>query len=224
MAHDNWMRGGLRHAARLVLAAGLATAAGAPVAAAGPHDYLFHEEKVRDDSQYFLHLAVQKYGHEEAVLRPVLPRLRSVEEDLPVLLFLANKSVEPLEGIAALRARGFSWAVIFDRARVPVKVLFRGVTENPGPPYGKAWGYWKKNPQSVRLNDRDIAGLVRIQIGARWAKMSALELARAHGQGKKVVVLVAEQKGRPWRAASAAKSTGPGRGKGHQKTRGPEER
>ncbi|MGH9798068.1 MAG: hypothetical protein ACRD5D_07910, partial [Candidatus Polarisedimenticolia bacterium] len=217
-------RNGWKPAATFVLAAALAAAAGAPEASAATYDFLFSVDRVRDDTQYFLHLAVQKYGHEEAVLRPVLPRLRSVEEDLPVLLFLANKSVEPLEAIAALRARGFSWAVIFDRARVPVKVLFRGLTENPGPPYGKAWGYWKKNPQSVRLSDRDIAGLAQIQIGARWAKMSALELARARGQGKKVVVLVAERKGRPWRAASAAKTTGPGRGKGQQKTRGPEER
>jgi hypothetical protein len=197
--------------AALVLA--LVPASGTAFAASrASFNFLFDMDRVTNDSQMFLHLTVARYGPERPALEPLLPRLRNLEEDLPVALYLAHRSYTPLADIVALRARGFSWSVIFTKAEVPVAVLFRGIKENPGPPYGKAWGYWRKNPKSVRLSDAEITGLVQIQIGARWARMSRLEMARARGQGKKVPALVAARKGRPWQAARTGHAGGPGRG------------
>lgn len=196
----------------LVLAAALASGT-ASAARRASHDYLFDMNRVSNDGQMFLNLTVARYGPERAVLEPLLPRLRNLDEDLPVVLFLGHKSYTPLPEIVALRARGFSWSVIFGKVEVPVAVLFRGIKEDPGPPYGKAWGYWKKNPKSVRLSDTEISGLAIVQIGARWARMSPLELARARGQGKKVAVLVAAKKGRPYQAARAEQGQGRGQGK-----------
>jgi hypothetical protein len=194
----------------LALAAASGTAVAAPRAS---FHYLFDIDRVSNDSQLFLNLTVARYGPERPVLEPLLPRLRNLEDDLPVALFLAHRSYTPLADVVALRARGFSWSVIFTKVEVPVAVLFRGIKEDPGPPYGKAWGYWRKNPKSVRLSDAEIAGLVQVQIGSRWARMSALEMARSRGQGKKVPAMVAARKGRPWQAARAEHAGGPGKGR-----------
>lgn len=204
-----------------LMAALLAVAS--PAHAGTSFDFLFSMSSVGDDNQMFLNLTVSKYGYERAELEPVLPRLRSVEVDLPVVLFLARKSGEPVEVIAGLRSRGFGWSVIFQKLEVPVGILFTGIDSDPGPPYGKAWGYWKKNPRSARLADGDIAGLVQIQIGSRWARLTPFEMARARGQGKKVAVLVADHKGRPWHAGKAEHAGGHGKGKGKSKAHGPKD-
>jgi hypothetical protein len=188
-------------------------AAATPVSAAS-FDFLFSMDQVTNDNQLFLNLTVGKYGYDRVEIGPILPRLRSVESDLPVVLFLARKSATSPDEIVALRARGFSWSVIFGKLRVAPKTLFVGIDQDPGPPYGKAWGYWKKNPASLRLTDADIVGLVQIQIGSRWAKLTPYELARAHGQGKRVAGLVATKKGRPWQDRPQHAAVGhPGKGK-----------
>lgn len=200
----------------LVLASMMAPAA-AIAAPRSSFDYLFNMERVSNDNQMFLNLTVGRFGTERVDLEPLLPRLRNLDDDLPVVLFLAQKSYTPLPEIVALRSRGFSWAVIFDKVEVPVSALFRGIRENPGPPYGKAWGHWSKNPKSLRLSDAEVAGLVHIQIGARFARMSPLELARARGQGRKVATLVAANKGRPWQAGKPEHAAGKGHAKDKSK-------
>ena len=193
-------------------------AAPVPARAGTSFDFLFSMDRVSDDKQFFLNVAVSNYGYDRVVLEPVLPRLRYVEADLPVVLFLAHECGRPPGYIVDLRARGSSWSVIFTRVGVPYDVLFAGIDRDPGPPYGNAWGHWRKQPRGPRLSDGDIAGLVQVQIGARAARMAPYELARARGQGRSIAVVVAEKKGRPYHAAKGAKGEHPGKGKpkGHK--------
>lgn len=184
-----------------------------PARAGASFDFLFSMDHVGDDNQYFLNVAVSNYGYNRVALEPVLPRLRYVEADLPVVLFLAHACGRPPGVIVDLRAQGLSWSVIFTRVGVPHDVLFAGIDRDPGPPYGKAWGHWRKSPRAVRLSDGDIAGLVQVQIGARAARMAPFEVARARGQGRPVAVLVAEKKGRPYHAAKGPKEKHQGKGK-----------
>src|SRR5262245_52508158 len=152
----------------VALATGALMAGARPAAAAGQFDFLFSMSNVHNDSQYFLNLAVSNYGYQPAVLQPVLPRVRYVEADLPVLMFLQQNSGWPLPQLVDLRASGASWSVIFTRVGVPQDVLFVGMPEDPGPPYGNAWGYWKKHPRGARLNDHDVCDLVKIQMASSW--------------------------------------------------------
>ncbi len=167
-------------------------------------DFLFSMEHASTDQQYFLSLAVSNYGYSREVLEPVVPRLRNLEVDLPVVLLLARESGRPLDVIVGWRAEGLSWSVIFGRADVPVDILFVGIDRDPGPPYGKAWGYWKKDRRGVRLSDSDVAGLAQIQIGSRVAGLAPFELVRARGQGRSVATVVAEKKGRPYQKGKPA--------------------
>src|SRR5215475_12834931 len=57
--------------------------AGAAPAAAGPSfEFLFNPNRVSNDHQLFLNLAVSNSGYDRAVLEPVLPRIQNVEADL----------------------------------------------------------------------------------------------------------------------------------------------
>ncbi len=175
-----------------LMAALLAVAS--PAHAGTSFDFLFSMSSVGDDNQMFLNLTVSKYGYERADLEPVLPRLRSVEVDLPVVLFLARKSGEPVEVIAGLRSRGFGWSVIFQKLEVPVGVLFAGIDSDPGPPYGKAWGYWKKHPRErLVARDRDVIGLAKLQVAARRHKVSPYTLIAERNKGVTIERYVAER-------------------------------
>ncbi len=188
-----------------------------PALAGASFDFLFSMDRVGNDNQYFLNLAVSNYGYDRAVLEPVLPRLRYVEADLPVVLFLAHASGRSVQVIVDLRAGGLSWSVVFTRLHVPFDLLFAGIDRDPGPPYGKAWGYWRKNPRAVQLTDGDVRGLAQVQVGARTAGLSPFDLARGKGQGKAVAVMVAEKKNRPYDKGRPEQAGGPPPGKGKPK-------
>ncbi len=216
----------LRRIAPVAVVLFLAVAAEHSTARAGSFDFLFNVSHVSDDDQYFLHLTVSNYGYDRAVLEPVLPRLDVVEVDLPVALFIAMKSGKSVDYVVGLRARGMSWAAVFGKVGVPVDVLFVGIDRDPGPPYGKAWGHWKKKGHRVELADEVVTGLVQVQLGARWAGLSIYDMARARGKGKKVSTLVADRKGRPHKEAKIKnsgkgnKSDKPANAKGKEKSKG----
>jgi hypothetical protein len=201
------------------LVVAIAIAASAHPASAGSFDFLFGMEHVHNDTQYFLNLAVSHSDAPRQVLEPLLPRVRSVEPDLPVLLYLHAASGWPLPQLVDLRARGASWSVIFTHVGVPQAVLFEGMPENPGPPYGNAWGYWKKNPRGARLRDNDVCDLVRIQMASRMVGVSQVDLARGYAHGMTAPIFVAEKHGRPYRndgGANASSQANPGNhGHGH---------
>ncbi len=174
-------------------------AAPIPAHAGASFDFLFSMGRVSNDRQIFLNVAVSNYGYDRVELEPVLPRLQYVDADLPVVLFLAHECGRPPGYIVDLRARGLAWSVIFTRVGVRPDVLFYGIDRDPGPPYGHAYGYWRKDPRGVRLSDNDIAGLVQVQIGARAARLAPYEIARGRGRGERVEYMVAEKRGRPYR-------------------------
>jgi hypothetical protein len=195
-----------------------AVVAAARPATAGSFDFLFGMDQVHNDTQYFLNLAVSNYGYQRPVLEPLLPRVRYVESDLPVLLYLQQASGWPLANLVELRAQGSSWSVIFTRVGVPQAVLFEGIPEDPGPPYGNAWGYWKKNPRGVRLADREVCDLVRIQMASRWVGAPQYDLARGYAHGITAPIYVADKKGRPYRHGdgnSQGENEGHHGGQGH---------
>ena len=161
------------------------------------YDFLFSTSSVNDDNQLYLNLAISNYAYPRTVIEPVLPRVRYVEQDLPVILFLASASGRPVQSIVDLRYDGLGWSVIFSRVGVPYDVLFANIERDPGPPYGKAWGHWKKNPKRCVLADSDIVGLVNVQVGHRVSGVSPYDIMKARSGGKSIATVVADKKGRP---------------------------
>ena len=62
----------------------------------------------------------------------------------------------------------------------------RAIDRDPGPPYGAAWGNWRRRPRAVVLSDSDISGLVQIQVGHRVIGSSPYDLAYGCGHGRPV--------------------------------------
>jgi hypothetical protein len=179
-----------------------------PAGAGSSFGFLFSPDLVRNDTQLFGNLAVTNSGYGKGIIEPLLPRIANVEADLPTILFLAHESGRPPGFIVDLRSRRLSWMEISRRAGVSPGVLFAGFEGNPGPPYGKAWGYWKNKGKEVRLGDRDFAGLVQVQLGSHWTGVSPNELVRAKRQGRSVPAFVAEKKGRPYAASAGSHGRG----------------
>jgi hypothetical protein len=210
MSHRSWRANALVLAAILVVASSTSTA--------GTFDFLFSARYADDDREIFLNLAVANSGYGRHELEPILPRLRHVETDLPVILFLARHSGRSVGYIAGLRIEGHSWSVIFGKVGVSMDVLFAGMGRDPGPPYGKAWGHWKKRSRSLVIADADVVGLVEIQLGHRISGVAVFELAQSSARGTSVHHVVAGKKSEP-EARKPAKGHGAGRGKakGHGK-------
>ena len=183
--------------ARTLLALALLTA---PTAAqALTYEYLFTPERIQTDRQLYLNLVVQDSGVPRATLEPLLPRMRYVTTDLPIVLFLTRASGKPVDSILTLRTRGLSWAQVFRDLGLGYQPLFVDLDRDPGGPYHTVWTSYRSEPTRLRLTDAQIRDLVDLQLGRKWAGMSAYDLARARARGRSVVVAVADKHGRPYR-------------------------
>jgi hypothetical protein len=191
-----------------------------PVKAGTSFEFLFSSNSIADDSQLMLHLAVGDYGYPRHMIEPVLPRLHYCEVELPVVLFLAHASGRSIDFIVGLRSEPLSWHVVFERCGVPYDVLFVGMDRDPGPPYGKAWGHWRKTSGKGALSDDSIAGLVQLQTAHRLTGIPVLDVVRAGREGRSVAVVVADKKGRPHRAAEGGHANAGKSGKGGKPGKG----
>src|SRR5438552_1254887 len=136
------------HMRRVALRTAAATAAlvlaamTLPARAQNVYAYLYDPARVRTDDQLFLNLAVRDLGLAPSVLDPLLPRVRSLQSDLPVIFFLSRQTGRPVAEIVDLRARGLSWAQVFRRLGLGYDTLFTGIDRDPGPYYRSTWTYW----------------------------------------------------------------------------------
>lgn len=187
-------RTALRTAAAILV---LTAATTLPARAQDVYAYLYEPERVHSDGQLFLNLAVRDLGLTPAVLNPLLPRVRSVDADLPVIFFIARQTGRPVDAIVDLRARGLSWAEVFRRLGVSYDVLFTGIDRDPGPYYRSTWTYWTVHRAAPRFTDAQVREMARLQLAQRLASVPVIEVARVRNP----VVVVADKHGRPWARA-----------------------
>jgi hypothetical protein len=188
-----------RHSS-LAIRAGLAAlllAAAIPARAYTQYDYLFEPAAVRSDSQMFLNLTVTDSGVARLTLEPLLPRIRSVDSDLPVMLFVTRQTGRPLASIVDLRARGYSWARVFGDVGLRYDPLFADWSD-PGPRYRTVWTTWRTRPTALRLSDAQIVDLVGLQYGHRLTRAPVVDVIRARQRGRTPVTFVAERRGRAY--------------------------
>lgn len=89
-----------------------------------------------------------------------------LDEEIPVIFLISRHcGIEP-EIIIDMRKRGYSWYSIMIHFGLYPERLFREYIVVYGPPYGKAWGYYKHHPKKEKiiiLSDRDIIELSNIK-------------------------------------------------------------
>ena len=215
-----------RHVAtRLLGAALLLAAAGRPAQAGG----LFYDAalalNISDDARFFLNVTNRHFAAPEPQSVKVLKACPRPDIDYPVVMLLAQASGRRADVVVALRQKGLPWSEVMVRLQVPPDRLFVGLDRDPGPPYGNAWGHYRKAKRGggpkgqPAFDDLMIADLARLQIASAALRVSPYTIIAERRNGVSVerfVVIRSQPSG-----AAPAKSKGakdrPGRGNGHDK-------
>ncbi len=213
----------------LALAA-LAALAPAPASAEVSFDVnLGASVPVGDDAHLFFTLSSRYFDRDERVVESLYGQYRN-SDDVAVSLFIASHSAEPPDAIFALRRQGLGWFEVARRVHVPYEVWFPAVERDPGPPYGRAYGYWNKhrtNPHSaVALSDAECRNLVAVRMASEYYRVPVESAMEWRASGRSVQdIMNREYRSRHGRTAEARehgrddddRGHGHGHGKGHEK-------
>ncbi len=187
------------------IVAALALAFAAPAGASAFYD-LTLDLGLGDDQRIFLNVTNDYFAPPPAVATALVRRCPSPADDYPVLLLLARASKRPPDDVLRLRLDYLSWSDIMFRLNISPAVLFAGIDRDPGPPYGKAWGYWKKHPRErLAIRDRDLVGLAKLQVAAGRHRVSPYTLIAERNKGVTIEHFVAEKNRGKYPRAKAAK-------------------
>jgi hypothetical protein len=214
------------------LLVGLAVAAAAfamiPPASAGLDVDFGAAVALDDDTQIFLRVSSRHFDADHGRMEAVHHRLGR-PEDAAVAFFIARHAGVAVNLVLKKRDKGLSWYRIALKLGVHPDVFFVPLRRHPGPPYGNAYGHWKKHKHAERhdawkLHDDDIRELVTLRIASDYYRLSPDEVVRRRGSRTGVVQLVSgEYRSRHGKAKKAVK-TPPGHaghpGKGHAKGKG----
>ena len=91
------------------------------------------------------------------------------DEELPVVFFIAQRAHVRPATIIDLRMRGRTWMDVTLHFGLGPEIFYVPVKEGfvTGPPYGKAYGYYKKKPRKewrkIVLDDNDVINLVNLR-------------------------------------------------------------
>ena len=126
-----------------------------------------------------------------------------LDEELPLVFFLAARAHVGPQTVIDLRMRKTSWLDIGLHFGLSPEIFFVPVAlERIGPPYGNAYGYYRKhgragNWQKVVLSDREVIDLVNLRflseyhgltpdaiIGMRGRERSFINIHDEIGKGK----------------------------------------
>jgi hypothetical protein len=141
----------------------------------------------RDGIKEF-HLSIgTHYGVKEREIEKV--RARSLPDDeMAVVFFISNRLVVSPIIIADLRLSGMSWMEITLKYGLSPEIYYVKFASDPGPPYGNAWGHYRKTPRKkwhqIQLGDVDIINLVNLKFLAEKHQCSPEKIVRMKKQGK----------------------------------------
>ena len=158
-----------------------------------------------DDTDVYFAISSRYFNQDEQKVRKWNHQCAD-SDDLAVALFIARYGHRSPNEVFVLRGKGLSWWEISVRLGVPPEVWFVPVKKDPGPPYGKAYGPWKKHgkasPAKMVLSDADARNLVSVRLlheyygvsveaamewrssGRELKNITAVEYRNRHGNSK----------------------------------------
>jgi len=163
------------------IAALLALIAAGPVMAGFDVDF-GAAVQINDRTDLFFRISSRYFEQDRSTITRLAARYED-PDDVAVALFIRHESGRSFDELYTLRRGGLSWWEVGVRLGVPVDAWYVEVDRDPGPPYGKAYGYWKKhkrNPaRAIVLSDvqcRDLVALrmaheyygVSVDVAAAW--------------------------------------------------------
>lgn len=146
--------------------------------------------------------AVSDYFHVTARDVAVIRDRRIRDEDLPVVLFIAQRASLAPATVVDLRLRGYSWWDISVRYHLDAEAYYVPVAGTPGPPFANAYGYYRK-PRSqwntIVLADADVVNLVNLLFLTEHYHVSAQRVIEVRGRSGDFVAVEHEVSGRSGR-------------------------
>jgi len=151
----------MRKNAPLLIALFLATATLAPAV-----DFGFGLQ-VDDEGRKSFYLAVSNH-YQVPEKEIVVVRERHIpDEEMPVVFFLAARCNASPATIIDLRLGGKSWMDITLQFGKTAEIFYVPVEDVSDPPYGHAYGHFKKHPKNrwgeIRLSDDDVVNFVNLK-------------------------------------------------------------
>jgi len=146
------------------------------------------------------------------------------ETDLIVALHLARVSGIDLQIILGWRQKEMSWNDITHRCNQHADIYYVDLGNDPGPPYGRAVGHWKKNPRKdIVLSDEEIRAFTVLRAMSEYTGEPASQILTERKQGRRPAeIATSARKNKPGRVedasspvpAKSAEKSGKNNGKG----------
>jgi hypothetical protein len=136
------------------------------------------------NSDFYFHIG-QYYGVPRDEVLVVRDR-RVPDDEIPVVFFLAREArVEP-DLIVEERLAGDSWMTIMLRYRLDPDILYVPLDVEPGPPYGRAYGYWRHHRHfaGFRFRDDEVVNMVNLRFASESHGYRPAEVMRMRSQGR----------------------------------------
>src|SRR3972149_3388027 len=117
------------------------------------------------------------------------------DEEMPVVFFIARMAHVKPATIIDLRLGGKTWMNIVLHFGLSPEIFYVPVREGfvVGPPYGKAYGYYKKKPRkqwrTIVLGDDDVVNLVNLKFISEYYRYEPERVIKLRGGGKNFIVI-----------------------------------
>jgi hypothetical protein len=150
---------------------------------------------VNDNTSLFFGVSSRYFNREPRVVETWSQRVPD-PDDLSVLMFLSSRSGRSPDAVFALRRGGLSWWDVSLRLGVPADVWFVPVRRDPGPPYGNAYGHWKKHGRdgrAYRIDDRMARDLVAVRVMHEYYGIPADRAMDLRKSGRRIDNLVCDE-------------------------------
>lgn len=176
---------------RGIAALSIVLAAFGAAAAANNFDVnvLWHPQP-NDDVQVYLYASNVTYPAPREQVEAVFRQMSTPDQDYPVLAFIAHRAGVDIRRVWEYRQAKHSWSEVMSHFDVSPNALFVGeLPHEPAPPYGKAWGHWRKNQSEMKtrqVKDDDVRFWVGIRTVAMYSGVSPAIALERHEAGERI--------------------------------------
>jgi hypothetical protein len=130
----------------------------------------------------------------------VIRERRIPDYDLPVVFYIAEHAHVAPAVIVDMRLAGRSWMDITLHFGLGPDIYYVPVRKVYGPPYGRAYGYYKNKPRhewkSIRLDDREVVDMVNLRFMSNRYRYAPEEVMRLRSSGRNFVSINEELRGK----------------------------
>ncbi|MBI5560969.1 MAG: hypothetical protein HY883_06815 [Deltaproteobacteria bacterium] len=123
----------------------------------------------------------------------VIKEKKMRDEEIPVVFFIARRARVPYLTVVNLRLSGMSWIEIALKYGLTPDVFYVPGVVVTGPPYGRAYGYYRNKPRhkwkTIILTDGEVIDLVNLRFISEHYRYPADKVVRMRGDGKSFVII-----------------------------------